>query len=241
MTAALVPNVPPGACERHGLSPAQVYPKGIELFSQGSMLEEVLYVENGWVKFSRVDGDGQEMILELAFGNTWLGTAPAIARTPSAVSAVTCTRTRLARMPADAFRRLLQHDSELSCQIHEMHARALCRQVGRIVQLNSLRSRERLYRVIRHFIAALNLQPTGRGIRLSIPLDHRELAQLILVTPEHLSRLLTEMQREGMIRREKGWLMIPDVRRLGPDGDCSDCSDAPWLADGSSNADLREG
>jgi CRP/FNR family cyclic AMP-dependent transcriptional regulator len=228
-SAVSAPALLPDAPTLHGLSSAQVFPKGIELFSQGRLLQEVLYIEHGWVKISRVDGDGHERILQLACGGTWLGTAAVIARVPSPASAVTCTRTRLARMPADAFLRLLQQDSSVSRQIHEMHARAICWQIGRLVQLSSLTSRERLARIIRHFIAALNLQPTSHGIRLNIPLRQRELAQLILVTPEHLSRLLTEMQRKGVIRREKGWVVVPDVRRLSSDGDVGDGSDAPWF------------
>jgi CRP/FNR family transcriptional regulator, cyclic AMP receptor protein len=227
MTATRLRNAPP-ASGPNGLSPAQTYPKSIELFSQGQMLDEVLHVDSGWVKLSATDRTGRERILELAFGGMWLGTAAVISRTPSPVSAVTCTAARLARIPAAEFRALLERDPDVSRQIHEMHARELCRHVHRLLDLTSLTSRERLERVMCHFIAALELQPTDHGTRLNIPLQHRELAELILVTPEHLSRLLTQMEREGVIQRDKGWLLIADVRRLSADGDPSDDSDAPW-------------
>jgi CRP-like cAMP-binding protein len=228
MTATLLRNAPLPARRPYGLRPAQTYPKSIELFSQGQLLDEVLHIDSGWIKLLALDRIGRERILELAFGGMWLGTAAVISRTPSPVSAVTCTTARVARIPTAEFHALLERDPDVSRQIHEMHARAVCRQLRKLVDLTSLTSRKRLERVMCHFITALELQPTAHGTRLNIPLHHRELAELILVTPEHLSRLLTQMQREGLIQRDNGWLLIPDVRRLCADCDPSDDSDAPW-------------
>ena len=39
-----------------------------------------------------------------------------------------------------------------------------------------------------------------------------EIAELIAVTPEHLSVVLKRMEQQGIIRREKGWLIIPDAK-----------------------------
>lgn len=222
-------------CEPPGLSPGQLYPQGVELFSQGCALDEVLHLDSGWVKLSRVNQDGREIILELAFAGAWLGTAAVLARTQSPVSVVTCTPARVARMPAGAFREMMQRDSALSRHIHQVHACELCRQIGWIGQLNSLTSRERLQRVIRQFIAVLNLPSSADDVRLNLPLRHRELAQLIVVTPEHLSRLLKELQGEGVIKRQKGWVIIPNVKRLC--ADC-DCDYAPWCDTSRAAADV---
>jgi CRP/FNR family transcriptional regulator, cyclic AMP receptor protein len=201
------------------------YPRGVELFQQGDVLDEVLYVETGIVKLERLDRDGLNMIVEMAFPCTWLGTAAVIAQMPSPVTAVTCTRTALAGMSAHVFRDLLHHDPALSFRIHEMHTRELCRQTGWIGQLSSANARERLQRVIRQFIDALRLPASDRGTRLQLPLKQWELARLIAITPEHLSRVLKDMEAEGMIRRDRGWVIVPDARRLCDDGDYDD---APW-------------
>jgi CRP-like cAMP-binding protein len=208
-----------------GVGAAQVYPKDVELFGQGQVLDEVLFVESGVVKLTRTDGNGQESILQLAFSGTWLGTATAIARTPSPTGAITCSQTRIGRMSAAAFRDLLRHDSVFAQQVHQLHARELCRQTGWIGQLSALTSRQRLQRVIRQLIVVLGTPTSGRGVRLPLPLRHWELARLIAVTPEHLSRLLKELQDEGIIGREKGWVIVADMQRLCPDGQCDD---APW-------------
>jgi CRP-like cAMP-binding protein len=208
--------------DSHGLGRAQVYPKGVELFSQGAVLDEVLYIESGAAKLVRVDGNGRDTILELAIAGAWLGTAAVIARTPSPITAVTCTATTVARMDANVFRELLQRDPDLSRRIHELHAQNLCRQTGWIGQLSSLNSRQRLQRVVRELITTLRLQTSGSGVRLRIPLRQWELARLIAISPEHLSRLLKEMESDGVIRRDKGWVIVPDLARLHTDDDHED-------------------
>ncbi len=229
----------PGWKELHGLTPAQVYPRGVELFHQATRLDEVLHIDGGLVKLARVDRDGTETILELALAGTWLGSASVIVGAPSPVTSVTCTRTTLQRIPAQVFCHLLDHDPDLSRLIHQAHARGLCRQTAWLAQLTSLSSRERLERVIRQLIVALGLQASARGIRLQLPLRHWEIARLLAITPEHLSRLLTQMQGDGVIRREKGWVIVPDVDRLCP---ARDDEVAPWCegAAGAGRLDLHQ-
>jgi CRP/FNR family transcriptional regulator, cyclic AMP receptor protein len=207
------------------LAPAQAYPKGVQLFREGVLLNEVLLVRAGVVKLARTAGDGRESIIELAFRETWLGAASVIVNRPSPVSAITCTEAMITRITADEFRRQLREAPTLSLRVHEAHARELNRQMGWIDELASLSSLERLKLVMRRFIATLPRQTSDRGVRLNVPLRHWELARLIAVSPEHLSRLFRKMEREGIIERSKGWVIVSDMMRLGrpePDDDPDD-------------------
>lgn len=202
------------AAKAHRFGPAQVYPQAVELFPQDALLDEVAYLEAGAVKLVRTEPGGQEAILCLALPGAWLGTAAVIARVPMPASAVTCTPSRLVRVSSGTFRRMLRENAAFAERILEVHARELCRQIGWMGQLSALASRERLRRVLHQLIAALRLQPSESGIRLQLPLRHWELAQLVAITPEHLSRLLRDLEAEGVIRRSKDWMIVPDVRRL---------------------------
>jgi CRP-like cAMP-binding protein len=207
------------------LAPAQAYPKGVQLFREDMLLSEVLLVRTGVVKLVRTAGDGRESIIELAFRETWLGAASVIANEPSPVSAVTCTEAMITRITADEFKRQLREAPALSLRVHEAHAREIHRQMEWIDELVSLSSLERLKLVMRRLIATLPRQPSDRGVRLDVPLRHWELARLIAVSPEHLSRLFRKMEREGIIERSKGWIIVSDMMRLGrpePDDDPAD-------------------
>ena len=218
-TRPVSPVVPWAAHDIKELGHAQTHPKGLELSRQGAMPDEVVYLGGGIVKLVRVDRDGCENILDLAFPGAWLGAAALIARTRHPVTAVTCTRTLLTRIPADVFRRLLTRHPALSSRIHQMHAYELCRQTRRMSQLSAFTSRQRLQQAIRQLIAAFHLPVAEGSVRLRSPLRQWELARLIAITPEHLSRLFKTLEREGILRRERGWLIVPDVGRLCPDGE----------------------
>lgn len=51
-------------------------------------------------------------------------------------------------------------------------------------------------------------------MKVRLPLKHWEIAQLIGVRPEHLSRVLQQIKQEGVLREEDGCMIVPDVRKL---------------------------
>jgi CRP-like cAMP-binding protein len=199
------------------LAPAQRYPRGVELFRQGRRLEEVLNVSSGVVKLVCVRTDGRESILSLAFPGFWLGAAPVIANCPTPASAITCTEALLSRIPASTFRNALEGDPAFSSEIHRAQSLELCRQAVWLGRVNSLSSRERLQCVLRQLLTVVHSHTTSSGIRLHLPIHHWELATLVGVSPEHLSRLLRGLQRSGVLVRQKGFIVVPDISRLCPD------------------------
>jgi predicted transcriptional regulator len=63
-------------------------------------------------------------------------------------------------------------------------------------------------------------------IKMHLPLKHREIAQLIAVTPQHLSLVLRQMEVEGTIRREKGWVIVRNYQRLYQPSDSQEWTEA---------------
>ena len=51
-------------------------------------------------------------------------------------------------------------------------------------------------------------------MKVRLPLKHWEIAQLIGVRPEHLSRVLQQIKQEGVLREEDGCMIVSDVRKL---------------------------
>jgi len=76
--------------------------------------------------------------------------------------------------------------------------------------LGTLTARQRLEQLLLQMISS----KSQKEMRLKWPLKLEEIAQLIAVQPEHLSRVLKEMEEEGMIQREKGGIVVSDPQRL---------------------------
>lgn len=51
-------------------------------------------------------------------------------------------------------------------------------------------------------------------MKIRLPLKRWEIAQLIAIRPEHLSRILQQIKQEGVLREENGCMIVSDVRKL---------------------------
>jgi len=193
------------------------FPRGVELFQEGERLAEVFQIVGGTVKLVCTGEDGQESISKLGFVNDWLGIAPVIAEQPAQVSAITCEASRIRIIGADTFRDMLKSDLDFSTKINTVLSQDLCRQSEWLRRLTTSRSGERLRRVLRDLVSALGCNDRSGAIRVKLPIQNRELAHLVAITPEHLSRLLRELDDDGVVRRDKGWMIVPDLERLCPD------------------------
>ncbi len=194
--------------------PFQTYPRGTELFQQGSGAEEVFCIDSGVVKLLRLEDDGQELIVDLRFARSLVGSAAVIMEEPHPVTAITLTPSCVRRIPATVFRCLLQKDVELSWRVHRMHSRKVYDDVNRIAHLGCLSARQRIEYLFIQLFSALGLNQHQKDITLPMLLRNREIAALVAVTPEYFSRVLRQMQKEQLIRIGKGHLIITDPERL---------------------------
>ena len=197
------------------LPAALLYPVGTVLMQQGGDPGDVFYVEEGLAKLVRTDSDGREQILGLRGAGWFLGAALVLALRAHPASAVAVTPCRLRRLTRETFLDLMARHEGLSWHVHQMHSREVLSQFEQMADLGTATSRQRLERILRRLTKAS--PPSGAaGVRLSLPLKRWELASLIAVTPEHLSRLLRRLRDDGLIRIDDGYIFIPDVRRLAP-------------------------
>jgi CRP-like cAMP-binding protein len=172
-------------------------------------VRKVYLIEEGVLKLSHWEHAGRRVVTGLRFRGSVLGGAPTILEAVSVVSAETLTRCRVREMSAETFRAALKANLELSWHIHQLHSRELHDQVEHLAGFGSLRAQDRLARFL---LELARSQPTsqqeGNAIRLATPLKRWELAEAIMTSPQHLSRLLNALEQQHVVAREKGWLVL---------------------------------
>jgi CRP/FNR family transcriptional regulator, cyclic AMP receptor protein len=198
----------------NGLTPAHVYPATIELYRQGSQANEVYFVHKGLVKLVRMEGEGHELIIDLRPRGWLLGTAAVISKQQHPVTATTLSECVVQRIPAELFNDLLRTNPQFSLLVHQMHSYEAIDHITHMASISCLPAQERLADLLWELAHALDLTPVSGEILLRLPLRNWELAQLIAVTPEYLCRLLKRMQQDGILRQNKGFMIIPDVDKL---------------------------
>jgi CRP-like cAMP-binding protein len=77
-----------------------------------------------------------------------------------------------------------------------------------------LTGRERLERFLWQVARPLVVRSGKKDVKLPIFLKQWEVAQLVSLTPQHLARLIRQLETEGILAREKGCLILRDPERL---------------------------
>lgn len=196
------------------LAPSYVYPATVQLYRQGSHAEEVYFINRGLLKLVRMEREGHELIIDLRPRGWLLGTAAVITRQQHPVTAITLSESVVQRIPAAAFNNLLRTNTQFSAHVHQMQSHEAIDHITHMALISCLPAQERLADLLWELAHALELPTSSGEVLLRLPLKHWELAQLIGVTPEYLSRLLKKMQRDGIVRQQKGFMIIQDVQKL---------------------------
>src|ERR1044071_5343136 len=171
-------------------SSPHTYPPSVELFKQGGMAQEIYFIDSGIVKLVHHDSDGQEMIVGLRTPNWVLGAAPVLLQKPFPTSAQTLTRCCLRRMPMEVFLHLVRSDAEFSWRIHQIHSHEIYEETIHVAQLGRRSARHRLEQLLWQLASTVTSSETQEEMRLQLPLKHWEVAELLAITPQHLSRVL---------------------------------------------------
>ncbi|MGA9769015.1 MAG: Crp/Fnr family transcriptional regulator [Blastocatellia bacterium] len=196
------------------LAPAQSLPAETSLFEQGSMPRDVYFVERGLVKLIRLEREGQKLIVSLSSTGGLLGVSSVISQRLHPVSAITLTPCRVRCLPANIMQSLLRANPELSWRLLQMYSQEYFARVIHLTQLGCLSARQRLEHFLWELALAMDLKTQGTEVRIVLPLKLGEIADLLAVTQEHVSRLMKQMQDEGVVRREKGHIIICNLERL---------------------------
>jgi CRP-like cAMP-binding protein len=194
--------------------PSRDFPAATSLFFQGDIARVVFYIERGLIKLIHLSGDGQELIVGLRSKGSFLGSSSLIVQEPHPVTAITVTSCSLICIPADIFLRLARTDEQFCWHIHQAHSREVHQHVSQLLTLRCLSARQRFERLLLQFSLSMPSLERQASIKIRLPLKQWEIAQLIGITPEHLSRVLKQIKQEGIIHEEDGHMIVPDVRKI---------------------------
>ena len=171
----------------------QKLPSHFNLFEQGAISDSVYVIESGIVKLVHESGD-EKSILGLRSRGCILEISSALLSMPCPCSGVTVTQTVVSRIPVEEFREALRCDANLLREVNRMLSREIYTGQEQEMELRSASVVERLSRLIREFRAFGAGSSPATASRTSI--KQTEVAQMLAITPEHLSRLLKKMRPE---------------------------------------------
>lgn len=171
----------------------------------------VYFILDGWVKIRTYNLDGKEVTLNILGKAEIFGEMAALDEAPRSTDVITLTSTVIGSMPAQDFVELIQSEPLAGIRLAQLMARRL-RQVNRRLRLRESDSTSRVADTLL-FLAE------GQGVRdetgIQIPnLPHRELSSLSGLARETVTRVLTKLEKKGLILRQQQTLVIPNLSAL---------------------------
>jgi CRP-like cAMP-binding protein len=179
------------------------------VFSEGSPLDSLFFLDSGLVKIHKRGDDNKEIILQIItagelFGEQALGT-----ESSRSIAAEVLQEGVIYVIPRDLFVRVCDERPHLWREISSLLT-ARKRQLEKKIELLCLRDVE--YRIL-YYMAELarTFGAKANGAEYSIPLSQGELASLIGATRETTSTTLNALARKGVIRLGRRQLIVPSI------------------------------
>jgi CRP/FNR family transcriptional regulator len=190
------------------------YPKDAVLFVQGQSPREIFVLCLGHVKISTASQTGKKFCLGIAEPGAVLGLSAAILGKSHEVTVEAVEPCQLRVIQGDRFLGLLRNDaaaclSAVRCLSNDVRKTDECL---RLLGLSHSAS-EKLAKMLVQW-SMRERDDASNKVRLTVPLTHQELAQMLGVARETVNRLLADLRRKKLVRWHGSNVVIQDKHAL---------------------------
>lgn len=173
---------------------------------------DVFFLISGLARVMIRSISGRETILRDIQAGEFVGEHAAIDGLPRSASVLAITETTIAKMSATVFLEVATSHPDVSLQLFRLLAGEVRKLANRINEFTTLAIRERLIMELLRHSRPNRANPLEAIV--SPPPAHAELAGRISTRRETVTKELSVMEREGLVRKGRGALTLADVPRL---------------------------
>jgi CRP/FNR family transcriptional regulator len=188
------------------------YRSGELIFSEGDACAGLYVVESGQVKIFKSSASGREQVLAIETPSNTVAELPVFdgGNYPASASAVS-DATLLFVSKQDFYSLCISHPN-VALKVLRVVGRRLRGLVAIIEELSFTTVRHRLVSLLLRL--ARSGRRVGAGVEVTLPASNQELAAQIGTVRELVSRNLSRLQAEGLIRIDGRSVSIPNVKAL---------------------------
>lgn len=183
--------------------------EGSELVGDAEAIQSYSNVLSGVVKLTKTMADGRQQIVGLQFAPDFLGRP---FKAESDISAEAATNVSLCSFPRAAVERMMREQPELEHRLLEQTLRELGEAREWMLMLGRKTAAEKVASFL--VLIARNADPAappdGRKVAFELPLTRADIADFLGLTIETVSRQLTKLRSDGVIRIENNRHVVVD-------------------------------
>ena len=183
-----------------------------QIIDRQSELRDVYFVVEGRVRVVNYSMSGREITLDDVSEGGYFGELAALDSQPRSASVMALTETLVISLPPDIFLETLAKHPPLALDVMVRLAQVVRTSTDRIMDLSTLAANNRVHAdLLRE--ARANMDGKHKARISPVPL-HNDIASRVSTTRETVSRVMSDLTRQGIVQRTKNVLVVPDVDRL---------------------------
>ena len=187
---------------------------GEALFGQGDHDHSVYCVQSGTIAERRLDGDGNAVLLDLGYPGDLVGYRAFLTGAEHSTSAEALGPATVCVSDGAAVEGVMAASPELTLDLLRRQARALEQAQEQLFRSTTLSKRDRLLHLLRDLLRRHGSVAADGSCRIDLPLARRDLASMIGVRHETLSRIIGRLEAQGLARFSGRHVTIPSIGAL---------------------------
>lgn len=189
------------------------YGEGETIYFSGDRATHLYVVASGQVRLMQHSRAGKDVLLDLLLPGEFFGTVTPGPQEGYGETAQAQVATCALTISAGEFRDLMAAHPKIALAVLDLTADRLQAARETVRQLSTQPAEERIAAVLLKLAAKLG-EPHDEGVLIQTPLSREDLAQMTGTTPETVSRVMSQLQKEGLVNSGRQWVAIADRERL---------------------------
>lgn len=189
------------------------YPEDCVIVQFGTIVTKLYFVLEGEIKYSLMDGDGNEKIVAIVGKGAIFGEGPLFAKTPTNISAITLSECDVCELEEEQVLKFIQKKPQLAVEIIKSMNYKIAILIDQLADFSFNCTKGRIANLL-YRLASNASDPNQDGIELFTNFTHDELAKLVGCSRVSTSRALSSLKRDGIIDYTRKTIIIKQVDKL---------------------------
>ena len=193
----------------------KIYKKGEIIFNSGDYFDYFFIVNKGRVKLSKISAMGKEQILKILEVGDFMGELSLLKDTLFTNSAEALEITEICIIRSETVREIIMQRPEIALKFLEKYAEIIKHSEELIEQIGLRDVEQRIANFLIAEVEKNNIKNRNNEYEINLPVTKSVLSSILGTTKETLSRKLSLLQDEGLIRLEgQRKIIITDIENL---------------------------
>ncbi len=189
------------------------YLEGEEIYYQGEPASYLRVVVAGAVKLLLFSDDGKDVILDLLNPGSYFGSLMLLGNDTYPETAIAQSGCCILSIGLQDFRQILHEYPSLAISTLEMSSEKMRSLQEKVKRLTTQPVETRIANILYALCEKFG-EENSEGMLLQLPFSRRDLADMAGTTTESASRVMSSLQRQGIIKTGRQWVSILDMESL---------------------------